>query len=160
MFTKNKKYKNIFTVDYFDKYFNYYIKKFDGENIYTFVQTIDLTTTDDTVTILIFHELGGRFVKADFSPLESPYKIYCPATNELPQTFVGKTVKVDCPFGGNKEYKCEKDGVWENKVNSCTYKNINIIIILIIIVVIVVIIIIIILIRRNHKVKKELTNFN
>ena len=127
--------------------------------IYTFVQTIDLTTTDDTVTILIFHELGRRFVKADFSPLESPYKIYCPATNELSQTFVSKTVKVDCPFGGNKEYKCEKDGVWEDEVNLCTYKNINIIIILIIIVVIAVIIIIIITIRVKLQSKKRINRF-
>ena len=208
LFTKNKKYKNMFTVDYFDKYFNYYPRKFNGEDHNTFAQTIDFTTTADTATISVLDYETSKLVRnCVFSPLESPYKIYCPATDDLPQTFVGKSVKVDCPTGGNKEYKCENEGlwkkiynncaceaadnftrtiagetatkncpsgytgsitrkcsesgVWEDEVNSCTYKYINIIyIILIIIVVIVVIIIIIIIIRRNHKVKKELIDFN
>ena len=207
LFTKNKKYKNMFTIDYFDKYFNYYPRKFNREHYNTFAQTIDFTTTADTVTISALDyasRVKGKFV---FSPLESPYKIYCPAIDDLPQTFVGKTVKVDCPTGGNKEYKCENEGlwkkiynncaceaadnfprtiagetatkncpsgytgsitrncnetgVWEDEVNSCTYKYINIIyIILIIIVVIIIIIIIIIIIRRNHKVKKELIDLD
>ena len=122
LFTKNKKYKNMFTVDYFDKYFNYYPRKFNGEDHNTFAQTIDFTTTADTATISVLDYETSKLVRnCVFSPLESPYKIYCPATDDLPQTFVGKSVKVNCPSGysGYHEYKCEKEGIWENIYSNC-----------------------------------------
>ena len=94
-------------------------------------------------------------------------KIYnncaCAVADNFTRTIAGETATKNCPSGytGSITRNCNESGVWEDEVNSCTYKYINIIyIILIIIVVIVVIIIIIIIIRRNHKVKKELIDFN
>ena len=119
LFTKSNKYKNMFTVDYLDKYFNYYPNHIAGKEIYTFVQIIDFTTTADTVNILILRQDSGRLVNAIFSPSKTPYTLYCPATDNLPQTFVGQTIKVDCPSGYSGYYKCEKEGVWENKYSNC-----------------------------------------
>ncbi len=93
-------------------------------------------------------------------------KIYnncaCEAADNFPRTIAGETATKNCPsrYTGFITRNCNESGVWEDEVNSCTYKYINIIyIILIIIVVIVVIIIIIIIIRRNHKVKKRINRF-
>ena len=121
LFTKSNKYKNMFTADYLDKYFNYYPNHTAKKHFYTFVQIIDFTTTADTVNILILRQDSGRLVNAVFSPSKSPYTLYCPATDDLPQTFVGKSVKVNCPSGysGYHEYKCEKEGVWKNIYSNC-----------------------------------------
>ena len=121
LFTMNNKYKNMFTKDYLDRSFYYYSNTFKW-NHSTFSQTIDFTTTADTVTIKMrTYFADGSKDNRDvvFSPSKSPYTLYCSATDDLPQTFVGKSVKVDCPSGGNKEYKCEKEGVWENIYNNC-----------------------------------------
>ena len=123
LFTMNNKYKNMFTKDYLDRSFYYYSNTFKW-NHSTFSQTIDFTTTADTVTIKMrTYFADGSKDNRDvvFSPSKSPYTLYCSATDDLPQTFVGKSVKVDCPSGysGYHEYKCEKEGVWENIYSNC-----------------------------------------
>ena len=121
LFTKSNKYKNMFTIDYLDRYFNYYAGGFDWWYS-TFSQTIDFTTTADTVTITkrVYYTDGSKDnSQVVFSPSKSPYILYCPAIDDLPQTFVGKTVKINCPTGGNKEYKCENEGLWKKIYNNC-----------------------------------------
>ena len=124
LFTKSNKYKNMFTVDYLDRYFNYYAGGFDWWYS-TFSQTIDFTTTADTVTITkrVYYADGSKDnSQVVFSPSKSPYILYCPATDDFTRTIAGQTASKNCPTGytGSITRKCSESGVWEDEVTSCT----------------------------------------
>ena len=123
LFTKSNKYKNMFTVDYLDRYFNYYAGGFDWWYS-TFSQTIDFTTTADTVTITkrVYYADGSKDnSQVVFSPSKSPYILYCPATDDFTRTIAGQTASKNCPTGytGSITRKCSETGVWENIYSNC-----------------------------------------
>ena len=123
LFTKSNKYKNMFTVDYLDRYFNYYAGGFDWWYS-TFSQTIDFTTTADTVTITkrVYYADGSKDnSQVVFSPSKSPYILYCPATDDFTRTIAGQTASKNCPTGytGSITRKCSESGVWENIYSNC-----------------------------------------
>ena len=124
LFTMKNKYKNMFTKDYLDMYFNYYSNNFDWFYS-TFSQEIDFNIPDDkTVNIrrrAYYSYDDFEDEQAVFSPSKTPYKFYCSANDNLPETIVGKSVKIGCPSGynGYQEYKCDQEGVWKNINNNC-----------------------------------------
>ena len=120
LFTNDKKYKNIFTKDYLDLYFNYYSTNFNWWYS-TFCQTIDFNTTADNVTIrrkVFFADGSNRDEQSIFTPSTTPYifALYCPADDIWLQTDVGKTLSLSCPSGyiGQQTRTCLDNGIWSD----------------------------------------------
>jgi hypothetical protein len=127
IFTIGKKYKNVFTKDFLDFYFNYYSVNF-GWWYSTFCQTIDLTTTADTVNIrrrTFFADGSKKDEQAVFNKsttLNTMVPIYCNEEGEWPRRSVGQIVTLTCPTGyaGSRERKCGPNG-WEEVKGSCIF---------------------------------------
>lgn len=127
IFTVDKKYKNVFTKDFLDFYFNYYSVNF-GWWYSTFCQTIDLTTSADTVTIrrrTFFADGSKKDEQAVFNKsttLNTMVPIYCNEDGEWPRRTVGQIVTLTCPSGyaGSRERKCGLNG-WEEVKGSCIF---------------------------------------
>ena len=128
LFTNYKKYKNIFTKDYLDFYFNYYSKNFNWWYS-TFCQTIDLNTTADNVTIrrrVFFGDGSKKDEQSIFTPTTTPYTmtaIYCPADGQWDSRSVGEVIKLKCPTGyiGTQKRRCGEGGVWEEVEGYCYF---------------------------------------
>lgn len=126
LFTNYKKYKNIFTKDYLDFYFNYYSTNFNWWYS-TFCQTIDLNTTADNVTIrrrVFFGDGSKKDEQSIFTPTTTPYTMtatYCPADGIWESRSVGQVIKLKCPTGysGTQKRRCGEGGVWEEVEGYC-----------------------------------------